>query len=59
MTAPDPVDQVSAVAIGGTFLAALLEAKGVDTMALLIILLIIAVTAVVFGFIEAEERRKS
>jgi len=62
---PDPdvlseaVNQVAAAYIGGTFLAATLAAKGVDTMPLLIILIIIAVTVVVFGFIYAgEERRK-
>jgi hypothetical protein len=53
-----PIDQLTAVCIGGAFLATILTSKGFDMTVLLIILIIIAVTAVAFGFIEAEERRR-
>jgi hypothetical protein len=53
-----PIDQLTAVCIGGAFLATILTSKGFDMTVLLIILIIIAVTAVAFGFVEAEERRK-
>jgi hypothetical protein len=54
---PDPADQVATAYISLTFLSAILAAKGVDTMPLLIILIIIAVTVVVFGFIYAKEEK--